>query len=176
MSSDIGGSQAGWRRHSKLIIVGSLVALIVAGSGLYYLVSSFGGSESTPKCILVPSSDGNHSYTLSNVTHESSWSQVEIRLVNVTNTGMHRIWYPQYESLHSSTGEAAAETYLGVGSWGEVCLSPACTITDIEGDGRIGSGDFFTLNLTECALGVAYQYELVLLYPDTGIPIATYQF
>lgn len=176
MSSEAGGSPIGWRRRSKLILVGSLAAFVAVMAGLYCFVSSPDGSILTPACVLLPQSDSDHSYRILNVTHECSWSDVEIRLVNVTNPGMHWVWYPSYDSLYSQIGSAVTEEYLAVGSWDELSTSPLCKITDIQGDGEMGTGDLFTLNLTECTLGSTCSYELILLYPDTGNPIATCQF
>ena len=176
MSSDVGGSRPGWRRHSALIVVGSLITVTVVGAGLYYLLSNSEGPVSTPECSLLTRSNGDYSYMISNLTAQCSWTNVEIRLVNNTNRGMQWIWNPMSEELYDPTFGSVTETFIAAGMWDETTSPPSCEITDGNGNGAMDNGDFFSLNLTECTFGIAYDYEITLLYQVTGYPIATYSF
>jgi len=151
-------------------VVAVVVAMQVVPSVImYFMVQEFANENpsQTPFATLSRTTvtDGVK-FTFVYVSSVVSWSDISLMLTEGVN-GV--TWNPQSESLKGATG-----SYLGIQMLGTIGVE--LDITDLEGDGRVQGGDYFTLTAFTGSFSSSVEYIVSVGYTPTGEIMCTASF
>lgn len=127
------------RGHLNWLIAIVVIAVVIGVGGAVFLMSlEFGSQPSPPTAGLVASGSwSNKVFTITDMEGELRWSDAKIMISNASDF---TDWSPITESLWLGPGLTQD---LGEKQFGSANLH--CSVTDLEGNGRLDAGDFFTL-------------------------------
>ncbi len=142
---------------SPVIATILMVAItVVLAAVLYVMVLGFGGTQNTPNVQILSKTTITNGYqvALTSPTSTAKWVDVQIQL---TNAGTVYAWNLKNVAW---TG-TAPQNYTAPSTPTGVTL----LVTDLAGDGQIGSGDYLQFTMTG---GFTGSVTLTLLYTPTG--------
>lgn len=154
-------------------IVGVVVVLpVVLAAVLYVMVLGFGGTEDYPPTAYLARTtvpDG-YNFTFSQPSRDIYWSDVTIRF----SDGYEFVsWDPLSSDLDGGSQTTQAFPLKALSVNFRVYLN----VTDLDGNGMIDEGDYFTLTAgggTQFTAGV--EYETTVIYQPTGESLCTSTF
>lgn len=153
------------------LILGILSILLSVGLAavLYVMVLGFGtDGYQTPTAVLSKTAvDGGWRFTFGPITHDVSWSDVQMLLIDGTDAVT---WIPSTSDLTGALG--VTEVYSEEELSG---ILVTLQVTDLGGNGRVNSGDYFTLTALP-GFSPAHAYELRVMYRPTDQPMASTVF
>ncbi len=126
-------------RLNMMIAVLVIVSVIVVGAFIAYdMNNDFGSQPRTPSAELVSSGSWSGKvFTIARMEGEVHWSDATIFMYNSTDFAQ---WHPTTEELWQGP---YSEHDLGERPFGPGLVY--CSVTDLEGNGFLDRGDFFTL-------------------------------
>jgi len=148
----------------------------IAGVLAYlYLILSFSEPPELPSAVMVSTDiDNGVKLTISSISKSVAWVNTAIVLFDQTDSGN---WTPTGHGLTNPPGESGAKTEeLGSNVLGSVTIW--CNVTDLDGNGIVSPGDYFTLTTTSystffsttpCAVGLICEtYGTTMCYQGYG--------
>jgi flagellin-like protein len=146
---------------SPVIATILMVAItVVLAAVLYVMVLGFGGTQNTPNVQILSKSTitGGYQVALTSPTSATKWVDVQVQL---SVNGVVSSWDLKNIGTGTYLWSASAPKYVNMGASNGVTLN----ITDLAGDGQIGSGDSLTFT---AASGMTTPVTLTLVYSPTG--------
>ena len=148
-----------------IVVIVVVVVPIILSAVLYFMVLGFDGtSTQTPTSNLTKSTvtDGDK-FTFAPMSVDTQWGDVTILLSDGYSTAA---WTPQTTGMDNGV----TTTWVGVpqmlGS-----LNVFDNITDLEGNGFINQGDYFTLTIGGGTFSAATTYWVTIMHDPTGAEI-----
>lgn len=145
----------------------ALIAVLAITGVLWYLFLylSFGGALMTPSAVMVSTDiDNGVKLTISSVSGHIHWWDAKIVLTDQTDM---ENWTPTDPGLTNLPGESGTITE-GLGSNVLGSATIWCNVTDLDGNGIIDPGDFFTLTTSLSTFFFTTHCTAHLLYEPTG--------
>jgi len=144
---------------SPVIATILMVAItVVLAAVLYVMVLGFGGTSNTPSVGILTKTSITQGYqvALTASTSTAKWIDVQVQLTTTAGTSAWNLKTITWAGTAPATGNMTAAS-----------ASIWLKVTDLGGDGQIGSGDYLTF--TQGGAGIpSGTVTLTLLYTPTG--------
>jgi flagellin-like protein len=152
---------------SPVIATILMVAItVVLAAVLYVMVLGFGGTTSTPNVQVLKRTSVTSGYqvALTSPTSTVKWGDMQIQLTDGTNT---LSYTNQTTALLTSATPPKVWHYGSARTMGT--LSVWLNVTDLAGDGKVSSGDYFVFTTSGAStFSVSATYSLTIIYTPTG--------
>jgi len=157
-----------------IVVVIVVVVPIILSAVLYFMVLGFGGTDHEvppgPVSVITKSTvTGGYKFTFAPISRDMQWGDVTILLSGGTYTAT---WAPPTTDLNtgSSVEWGGLPQMLGT-------LEVFSNVTDLQGNGRINQGDYFTLTLgTSQAFSTVTAYTVTIMHDPSSAAICHLDF
>ncbi len=155
-----------------VIIVVLIVVLPLVLAMIFYIgILGFGGldAETVTTDLSMVTESGGYRFTFGAFTSQTEWSDIAIVLSDIESSVS---WNPTTSDMK---GVSPVVFEFGPTMLGNIAVF--CNVTDMDGDGSVDEGDFFTIHTgSEAVFASGVEYTVLIVHETTGTLAASDSF
>jgi len=154
-----------------IIVVLIVVLPLVLAMTFYIGILGFGGQDAEPVTtdLSMVTESGGYRFTFGAFTSQTEWSDIAIVLSDISSSVSWNPTTPDMKGVSPVVFEFAP-TLLGN-------ITVFCNVTDMDGDGSVDEGDFFTVHTgSEAVFASGAEYTVLIVHETTGTLAASDSF